>query len=168
MTEDVYDTITSDLSLDEFRSLDALDDSGVTDEPAAEEALHVVDPFVDAEAFEVRRIVAHATETDRTHGLLTEFGEELVDESTMTAPEEHQATVDEVLTVTTEGEDPARIHEWADAEDARARNALVDDGLPQPRHGDEFLCRSCFTLRHSDLRAQPFVDVCRDCSGAAD
>ena len=172
--EDENGTSTMDVSFDEFLPVDAREDTGeldVVENRAAEEALHTVDPFIDADDLEMVRVVADATDVDQRHGIWTEIAEEEADEAddeaTDGATVEHQATVDEVLSATTEGADPARVDEWADAEDALDRVAAGEDELPEPRHGDEFLCRMCFQLKHADLRATASPDICRDCVGAA-
>jgi hypothetical protein len=175
---------SSELRLDEFLPLDAVEDD-LEVEPEAiepksvEEQLHtlsLVPPFDDEtiDAVDVDAITAALgstkTATAPPHAR-TEVSEELdaqppdLDED----PRDHELTVDEVLDATTHADDPAREHDWVarEPDDRAVPTASLDEHLADPHHGSEFVCVQCFLARPAHQRIAN-TSLCVDCAPDGD
>jgi hypothetical protein len=69
-----------------------------------------------------------------------------------------EASLDVILKERLVVEDEPEDEEVADADD---RAEGVERVLP--KQSDEFVCTSCFLVKHANQRADPKKDVCRDC-----
>ena len=85
--------------------------------------------------------------------------EEAEEEEEEVEDEDVEASLDEILKerlVVEEEED-----EEAEAAEPEDRSELSERVLP--KQADEFVCRSCFLVKHSSQLADPVRGLCRDC-----
>lgn len=82
-------------------------------------------------------------------------------------PEDVEASLDEILRaqLTAADEEGFVERRRADAEEDRAvREFAHEDGGAEPRHPDEFMCRSCFLVKHRRLMVDADRGYCCDCA----
>ncbi len=87
--------------------------------------------------------------------VVTEEGEEEEEE---VEDEDVEASLDEILKerlVVEEDEDGEEVPEPEDRSEVSERVL--------PKQADEFVCRSCFLVKHSSQLADPDKGFCRDC-----
>jgi hypothetical protein len=72
-----------------------------------------------------------------------------------------EATLDEILRDRFEGEEESAEEE----PEARAVAASAEE--VRPRSADEFVCQSCFLVKHRTQLADPGQSLCRDCANNA-
>ena len=69
-----------------------------------------------------------------------------------------EASLDVILKERLVVEDEAEDEEVVESDDRGDANESV-----LPKQSDEFVCNSCFLVKHANQRANPKKDVCRDC-----
>ena len=75
--------------------------------------------------------------------------------------DEAEATLDEILRHRFEGE------EESEEEEPEARAVAPSAEEVRPRSADEFVCQSCFLVKHHTQLADPGQSLCRDCANNA-
>jgi hypothetical protein len=166
MVDRFEDSVEPEVSLDEFRPFEALeDDPDAVEPPSAEEELHRVDPIIEVGEFETVDVEALAAEVGRDQRRDEVVSTDVDTEVAAEAAEDHEPAIDEILEVTTHSHDPAREHDW----EPSAIPTETADELPPVRHRGEFLCSRCFLVHADHLRAThlgsgPDDYVCVDCA----
>ena len=69
-----------------------------------------------------------------------------------------EASLDVILKERLVVEDEAEDEEVVETDDRGDSNESV-----LPKQSDEFVCNSCFLVKHANQRATPKIDICRDC-----
>lgn len=81
-------------------------------------------------------------------------------------PEDPEASLDEILRAQFKSSDEEGfidLREYGE-EDRAVREFAREDGGAPPRQADEFVCRSCFLVKHHRQLADADRGFCRDCA----
>jgi hypothetical protein len=143
----VADDLEADLDED---ALEAIDD----DDPLDDDAVVVADEEEDDLDVEVAEIL-----TPSPAAVVEKTGE-AEDEEEEEEPEDEdvEASLDVILKERLVVEDEPEDEEATDAEDKTEGNERV-----LPKQPDEFVCRSCFLVKHPSQLADKKQMLCRDC-----
>jgi len=161
MPDELDDVATPD-DLDELdvEDLDDLDDEVPVDEDAV---VAVVDEDIDDELVvevdvedDVVAAVADPVVVKSTPAERTEEGEEEDEEEP--EDEDVEASLDVILKERLVVEDEPEDEELAEVDDRSEQTERV-----RPKQPDEFVCRSCFLVKHPSQLADPDRMLCRDC-----
>jgi hypothetical protein len=134
--------------------LDSLDDELVDDLDDDEADVDVLDDDVDVEDPAVAEVL-----TAEPAAVVEKSGEEAEEEEDEEPDDEDvEASLDVILKERLVVEDEPEDDELADVED---RSEVSERVLP--KQADEFVCRSCFLVKHSSQLADKKKMLCRDC-----
>ncbi len=146
---------------DEFEQLEEPDDPDVVDLEALEDDDMLEDEVLDDDLEDDLEVEAEEEEEDETPAVATDEDEDEDDEDDGLDPDDVEAGLDVILKdrlVAIDEEDEDDEDETPDAEERGDTSTKV-----LPKRPGEFVCESCFLLKHPSQLADPVRRLCRDC-----
>ena len=146
--EDVVDEQPGEIDEEDLEGLaeeDLIDDDELADDAIVDDDAADDDAVVDAEDPEaVAAAAKRKAEED--------------DEDELEVDHDVEATLDEILK-----ERLVVVEEEEEDDEPTDREDQTDTGKVPPKRPDEFVCQSCFLVKHPSQLADPKRQYCRDC-----